>query len=478
MARKLDKNKTRTVRGERYKNVVHYRKPINLNIGLFVFLGIICYIVVMVVLSFKSTHVSPYEVKEGSLATNYTYRGIALREEVIVNSDHAGYINYYAREGERVAKGNLIYTVDETGKLNDYLKNAETGESQLSEKELSELRSDIVDFAHGFDPENFSNVYSFKYSMKSTVMKLANSGLMESINNINSENNLPSMINFCNSQSTGIVSYWVDGLEQVTPEMVNKDDFDESKYEKTQLLNTDIITSGDPVYKLLTSEEWQVVFPIEKELGEELLEEEYIKVKFLKNQYESWGQVGLIQGSDNAYYLTLTFTNSMCTFSFDRFVDIELILHDDVGLKIPNSSITEKEFFLIPEEYTVNEAGDDKGIMIERYGEDGQIYTEYVVVGVYHYDQENKEYYMDNSILSLGTNLIKPNGQEKYTISRRGTLTGVYNMNKGYAEFRKINILYQNEEYSIVKPNVQYGLNVYDYIVLNAESVEEDQLIY
>ena len=53
----------------------------------------------------------------------------------------------------------------------------------------------------------------------------------------------------------------------------------------------------------------------------------------------------------------------------------------------------------------------------------------------------------------------------------------MYNINKGYADFKQINILYQNEEYSIVKSNTQYGLNVYDYIVLDAASVEEDEII-
>lgn len=51
-------------------------------------------------------------------------------------------------------------------------------------------------------------------------------------------------------------------------------------------------------------------------------------------------------------------------------------------------------------------------------------------------------------------------------------------MNKGYADFKQINILYQNEEYSIVKSNTQYGLSVYDYIVLDATTVNEDELIY
>ena len=50
-------------------------------------------------------------------------------------------------------------------------------------------------------------------------------------------------------------------------------------------------------------------------------------------------------------------------------------------------------------------------------------------------------------------------------------------MNKGYADFKQITILYQNDEYAIVKPNTKYGLSVYDYIALNAESVREDQFI-
>ena len=39
-------------------------------------------------------------------------------------------------------------------------------------------------------------------------------------------------------------------------------------------------------------------------------------------------------------------TNSMVTFCSDRFIDIELLLEDEKGLKIPNSAIVEKEFLV------------------------------------------------------------------------------------------------------------------------------------
>ena len=54
----------------------------------------------------------------------------------------------------------------------------------------------------------------------------------------------------------------------------------------------------------------------------------------------------------------------------------------------------------------------------------------------------------------------------------------VYNINKGYADFKEIIILYQNDEYSIVESNTRYGLNCYDYIALDASTVVDNQFIY
>lgn len=113
------------------------------------------------------------------------------------------------------------------------------------------------------------------------------------------------------------------------------------------MLGNELMAVGDPVYKLSTDENWSVVIPIDAERGAQIQQEDYVKVRFLKNQYESWGQAKLFTGSDGNTFLSLTFTNSMVTFVSDRFLDIELILNDETGLKIPNSSIVEKEFFLI-----------------------------------------------------------------------------------------------------------------------------------
>ena len=461
------------------KKIKRYRKPLNLNIGMLIFGAVFIYVIICVIMYFQTTHIVRYEVKEGSLATDNIYRGVIIRKESVVNADTAGYVNYYAREGERVAKGDLVYTVDETGRLNEYLENLNLGENSLDKRELAEFRSEIANFMHGFDEKNYDNIYDFKYSLKNTVLKLANANMLQGISSMNETEGVANIVNFCNAPFTGVVAYWTDGYENLTADAVTESVFDEKAYEKNQMVGNALMAVSDAVYKLSTDENWSVVVPIDNDMGVQMEQEGYVKVRFLKNQYESWGATKLLHNADGKTYLELSFTNSMISFVSDRFLDIELIINDEKGLKIPNSSIVQKDFFLIPEDYVMTGSDNESstGVIRQCYLEDGTISSEFIPLDVYSYSEESKEYYLGTDVLTTGDILYKTDSQETYTVSKRATLIGVYNMNKGYADFKQINILYQNEEYSIVKANTRYGLNVYDYIVLDAEAVSDDQFL-
>ncbi len=454
--------------------VTRYRKPLNINIGMIIFGVVFVYIIICVFTYFTDKHIVGYEVTKGSLSTNNIYKGIALREESIFYSNSAGYINYYAREGERVAYNDLVYTVDETGKLSDYINSAALGENALSDEDLSELKTEISGFVNTFSKDKFASVYDFKYGVKGTVLKLANISLLE---NADSLGNGSSLITYGNSASTGIVIYSVDGFEEKTPETLTTEDFEAKDYNKSQLVSNELVAAQDAVYKLATNDNWMIVIQTDEEKAKELLEEDYVKVRFLKNQDTAWGKVSTYTTADGQSLVGLSFSNSMVTFCTERYIDIELILEEDSGLKIPNSSIVEKQFYLIPEEYvTQGGKNDEYGVMRETYLEDGTQSTEFIETTVYN--EEDGTYYLDDSALRIGDRLIKPDSTESYTISKQGSLIGVYNINKGYADFKQIVILYQNDEYAIVQSNTAYGLNVYDYIVLDASTVNEDDFIY
>ncbi len=259
---------------------------------------------------------------------------------------------------------------------------------------------------------------------------------------------------------------------------MNKEYFDQNNYQKNHLINNELVAAGDPVYKLSTDEDWSIVIQVESAaFAEELVKEDYVEVRFLKNQYTSWGKVDAFTNADGDTFVSLTFTNSMITFCTERFIDIELLLEDETGLKIPNSAIVEKEFYIVPKDYvTKGGSRGNNGVLLETYDEEGNITTEFIETTIY--EETEDEYYLDDSVLRSGNYLIKPESTEKYAISRMGSLQGVYNINKGYADFKQIIILYKNDEYSIVKSNTMYGLNVYDYIVLDAQTVEDNDFVY
>ena len=77
----------------------------NINIGMIFFSVMAIYIVISVITYMRRDHIVGYQVKEGALSTNNIYDAVAVRTEKIITSDNAGYVNYFATEGGRVAVG-------------------------------------------------------------------------------------------------------------------------------------------------------------------------------------------------------------------------------------------------------------------------------------------------------------------------------------------------------------------------------------
>ncbi len=458
-------------------NIKKYKKPRNINLGMIIFGFIFVYITICVIMSFADKRISGYVVAEGYLSSNKVYKGIVVREEMVFNSDKAGYIYYYPREGEKVGVGKLVYTIDETGQISEMIAASSDGGAALDENSLSQLKTELIGFVHGFTPNEFGTVYDFKNGLKNTVLKLSTSSITGKISELTGENS--SVIKNSYANIAGVISYWTDGYETLTAENVTNEMFEQTDYRKTQLTGSELVENGTPVYKLSTSENWSLVIPFDAQEGAAMVQEEagYIKVRFLKNQYESWAEIKMITNQLNESFLQLTFNNSMITFVNERFLNIELLLNDEKGLKIPNSSIVEKEFFLVPVSYILQGGKTGKnGVLRQSYLEDGTVTSEFVETNIYN--ETDGEYYLDTSELRMGDVLLMPDSAESYVVSKRATLIGVYNINKGYADFRRIDILNQNDEYSIVKSNSQYGLNVYDYIVLDSQTVDENEFLY
>ena len=278
-----------------------YHKPLNINLGMVIFGAIFVYITICVVMYFlNSKHIEPYTVQLGSLSQDNLYTGIALRDETIVTSPHSGYLNYYAREGERLGSGQLVCTVDESGQLKDILGEQNADNTAISEEDFRELQNSISSFCSGFTPKNFHSVYDFKYQMEGTVLKLANVNVLDNLSALNAASS-GQPINLCYTPMAGIILYSVDGYESKTAEDITDADFDQENYARTQFLENELIAAGDPLYKLSTDENWSILIPVDRAKAAELEEAEYVKVRFQKNLYESWGEVNIIDKGESVY---------------------------------------------------------------------------------------------------------------------------------------------------------------------------------
>lgn len=107
------------------------------------------------------------------------------------------------------------------------------------------------------------------------------------------------------------------------------------------------------------------------------------------------------------------------------------------------------------------------------------ITVEFVPTEIYYSQDGN--YYIEiggENGFNQGDYIVKPDSADRYQIGVSASLQGVYNINKGYAVFKQIDVLVSNDEYYTVKKNMTYGLSVYDHIVLDAKTVTEGELIY
>ena len=83
--------------GKNSRKITKYPQNINnINIGMVFFVAVAIYILISVIIYLKRDHIIGYQVMEGALSTNNSYKAIALRSEKIVTAENAGYVYYFA----------------------------------------------------------------------------------------------------------------------------------------------------------------------------------------------------------------------------------------------------------------------------------------------------------------------------------------------------------------------------------------------
>ena len=440
--------------------------PTSVNVGTLIFGLILVYIIITLILYLTQKHIAGYEVVEGTISGNYRYDAIALKEEEIIKSDVSGSISYFAREGTKANADMVICSVGASS-LSDSADSPIV--TDLSEEDLQHAKNEMVSFVVNFGENMFSEVYGFKSDMQGVILQ----------SSINEDAGDYVSSSFA-APSPGFVVYSTDGMESLTAEELTRESFNVGTYQSENLRLKSSVNAGDPIYKLITNDTWELCFPVNDSLRRDLEDVSTVRVRFLKDNTVFSAPIGMVEGKDGVYG-KITLKSSLVRYVADRYLEIELILNRAKGLKIPVSSITEKTFLEIPEEFvSVNEDTPNEVFLIrETFLADGSSTTSNVTASVYSHDRESGCYLIKPGLFEAGDYVIMPGSTRKYQITddTEKTIQGVYNINKGYAVFRQVNIIDENEEFCIADPGNIYSLSAHDRIVLDASKVKEDDII-
>lgn len=455
--------------GKRKKsvNIMRYKSKREMNIGILIFLVIFVYLLITIFTYATDKRISVYEVRKGSIVKDNSYTGLVLREEKVIHAEEGGYVSYFQDENSKVKKGSNIYALSAKA-LNTEQISEDVTNVKINEDIVESVVLKVQNANQSYNAQKFSNIYSVKNEINATLQSASNVSKTTKLDTAIASQS--SGVKIYHSVSDGMISLTLDGYETLTEKEIDKESFNYSQYAVKQLNDQMQVETGDPVYKLITDENWKVYIQLSKDVADELKDLTSIKTKIDKDNETIWADFSIIK-KNGEYYGCLEYDNSMIRYSKERYLNIELILQDQKGLKIPKSAVIEKEFFTVPQEYLTT-SGASTGFLVQK---DDTV--EFCSADIYDVSEDgylyvNPKNFKENMIL------IKPESTETYILKDKQTLKGVYNINKGYTVFRKINILCENDEYYIVEEGTLYGLSNYDHIVQDGDQVKEDEVIF
>lgn len=456
-------------------NIIRVKKRKDVNIGIIVFLVILVYIVSYVYTFLTKSEIPLYEVQPGEIYVTSQCDGMILREEELVYTDIAGYLNYYFSEGSRVSKNCTIYSIDSNRDMYDLLSGSNT-EIKLSGADLEDLK-ELLQKTLIFSDDT-KNIASKKAEITTGYQRLIDTMLLKELNQIVTSTGIISNFHVVSTEKSGIISYMVDEYTDYTIQEVTAECF-ENQDSAGSLYSAELIAANSPVYKMITGDSWSIIVLLTDTLYGQLLGKETATF-YLDNEIKITAPINCYRKNDT-YFAEIQMNKYLSNFTSQRFLDVKFEVEYVEGLKIPETAITFKDYYRVPEEYLVlggNETAQVKGLLIEEFNSETGT-TQYTFHEAEVFYSNDGFCYIDCIDFAKETYISTPDMSSRvmlYTFVNK--LEGAYNINKGYSVFKRIERLKTENGYVIVKRNSTSGLSAYDHIALDASTVTEDAVIY
>lgn len=315
------------------------------------------------------------------LVESVSGEGFFIRSEKTIKSATDGSLKKIVKEGSKIASGIEVASIQSTKEssslereiveIDRAILSLEKSEAQVdllenNSEDLEEIRQEkIEEIQSKITNEDYDNINVVKEELSLyDEEKINNESSSDYLENTSIENlkdrreKISQEISTKNvkyySQNGGIISYLVDGYENIyrplefekyTYEKLNSNDYlKELELSQNKSEDNTQVSIGDPIYKLLDDFQWYIAIKIED--AKEIIDldvNQNIKIKINDDNSQVEGKIININKNDNKAVIIVEFDTMMYKFYDKRVSTLELIKSEQDVLKIPKKSITDKD---------------------------------------------------------------------------------------------------------------------------------------
>lgn len=345
-------------------------KSLRPNSKFFMLIGAVIFVVVAAILFFTLWD-SKLNPGTGEMSFETEASGVIIRSEQLYEAENYGKANFVAAEGERVSAGETVAEVYKWGytdnmatqlltlqqTIMDYQKNnliKDTLSSQLSaiDTDIQEKTEELTQVVRG---ETKGDVMALESELKALMKKrtdflekyVVSDDKLKSYYDQQTQllakiDNLQLVIT---AENDGAVSFYFDGAETI----LNKDKLSEITIDDiNDIRNGKVyssVASSDtkrPLYRLINTNEWYIMFISESEIDELLVGAEFTVSLKQSESNEFKALVFDIRQEDGKYIYTLLVTDDIGDLLTVRSVDIR-ISKNYSGITVPTKALSKKD---------------------------------------------------------------------------------------------------------------------------------------
>ena len=333
------------------------KKRIILNI---VIIAVVAYILYAIYLLIKEP-TNIFTIEEGTLYQEETDIGYVIRKEIVVRgNNYKNGMEQIKAEGEKAAKDENIFRYYSTNEenlkekiaeLDTKIQTAMTEDTSIFSADMKLLEDQIDEKLEKINEiTDVTTLTEYKKDIDNLITKKAKiagdlsprgSYLNQLIEERKEyESQLNSGAEYVKAPISGIVSYKVDGLEEIlTPD--NFGNINKEELEKLNLKTGEIVATSEEAGKVIDNFNCYIATISSSEEAKQAEVNDKVKIRLSNNSEISAEIINIAQENENEVLLILKVKEQIEELINYRKISFDLIWWDETGLKIPNQAIVE-----------------------------------------------------------------------------------------------------------------------------------------